>query len=62
MSFKNEACAASGSGTNGTCYSSNECTNLGGEEVSGDIIEGSIDFIQVLHREPVLRASEFVVW
>lgn len=30
VSFKNEACVASGAGTNGTCYSSNECTKLGG--------------------------------
>ena len=30
VSFKNEACVASGAGTNGTCYSSNECIKLGG--------------------------------
>ena len=61
VSWKQGPCTST-AGTNGTCYSSNECTNLGGEEVSGEIIEGSIDFIQALHREPVLRASEFVVW
>ena len=30
VSFKNEACLSSGTGTNGTCYSSNECAKLGG--------------------------------
>jgi len=30
VSFKNEACASTTSGTNGTCYSSNECLKLGG--------------------------------
>ena len=30
VSFKNEACASTTTGTNGTCYSSNECVKLGG--------------------------------
>ena len=31
VSWKQGPCTST-AGTNGTCYSSNECTNLGGEE------------------------------
>ena len=38
VSFKNDACTSSG-GTNGTCYSSNDCSSLGGS-ASGTCASG----------------------